>query len=110
MSTYLGTYQVNIRKSNFGSYKDTNVYRNVTLTLKTDTTFEFSEDLPFLTQTKGKFRMTGDDIGEWCHLIYDDGSEDQCLRDVNKAIYIKYPRGRKWKKGADLLYLNKIRD
>ena len=110
MKENVGEYQLNISKSDLGNYSTTDTsYRLLKLNINSDTTFDFSFDTPFITQVKGKWTMTGDDMSQRCVFLYDNTSYDHVILDTNNSVHIKFPRGKKNKDGANFLYFDRIK-
>lgn len=105
---FIGEYRLNTTESKFASYQDTALYKWLRLVIKSDTTYEFSMDLPFITDTIGRWTMEGFDVGQACHLLYQNTSYDQFVKHTNGSISTNYPRGKKNLPGVDYLYFNKV--
>lgn len=51
---YVGVYQLDVTASKLGKY---DTIRDLKLTIKKDSTFEFSKDVPFIVSTRGTWEM-----------------------------------------------------
>ena len=51
---YVGVYQLDVNASKLGKY---DTIRDLKLTIKKDSTFEFSKDVPFIVSTRGTWEM-----------------------------------------------------
>jgi hypothetical protein len=67
----LGTYQLDIKRTKLSKYeKDTAIYKNLTWTLREDSTFIFSMDVPFIYDSTGRWNAGGSGIDEWNYIYY----------------------------------------
>jgi hypothetical protein len=51
---YVGVYQLDVTASKLGKY---DTIKDLKLTIKKDSTFEFSKDVPFIVSTRGTWEM-----------------------------------------------------
>jgi hypothetical protein len=67
----LGSYTLDINKTKLeGNYKkDTNIFRNLSITFLPDSTFTMNMKVPFMYNSTGKW--TAGNVNEWCWLLFD---------------------------------------
>ena len=113
VSTYIGVYQVDLNKSVISGYqKDTMNFRNLTLAINTDGSFTFSIDLPFIRNSKGRWKIKSIDGIDFLYLVYGEGSygviEDEVNLTVDKNIFITNTRPKIDKQSVEKLFFNRI--
>jgi hypothetical protein len=78
----IGTYIIDLKKTNLREYfKDSLVYKKMTLTFYKDHTFRFNMDVPFIYFSKGTWKAAGSDLDEWNQLLnngYDFAQVGRC--------------------------------
>lgn len=72
MKQFAGTYRLNIEESDLGPYApDSNMYKDLILTIHEYKVYKFSKEVPFIFQREGSCDVVFSDIGRWCDLYYD---------------------------------------
>ncbi len=107
----VGTYELNLQESILRSYiKDTVLLRNLKLNLNADNTFSFSQNIPFIYDSSGIWRVASVGIYGSNELIYSNNASNQispCCYE-NK-IQMKLPLSKKGFEQAELLVFNKVK-
>jgi len=114
---YTGTYELDIAQSDLGHYAaDSDQYRGLLLTIKPDHTFEFSKDVPFIFEQKGKWSIKYywtliAVLNHKCVLSYGpaaNGREDD-LSPGTHAVCIMAPLSKDDTKQIEKLWFEKVR-
>ena len=67
----LGTYVLDIRRTNLGSYaKDSDLFKNLYITFKEDSTFIMNMKTPFIYDSIGIWNVGGTGVEAWNYLSY----------------------------------------
>jgi hypothetical protein len=67
----LGTYVLDINKTNLGEYrKDSDIYKKLYITFKSDSTFSMTMKVPFIYDSVGIWNAAGGGLEDWNWLWY----------------------------------------
>lgn len=67
----LGTYILDIAKTALGNYsKDSDIYKNLHITFKKDSTFSMNMKVPFIYDSIGTWKPAGEGVETWNYLFY----------------------------------------
>ena len=86
INDYIGTYKIDTNSSSYDNIDLTNYY-NLTLTVKTDKTFEFSYKTPFFKDTIGHWQHMDDGDISWTEISIGDRNLMQANIDTNKWTF-----------------------
>jgi len=121
---YVGQYKLNISRSILTNYmpqdtgkpyfntpmhsysKEDTAIINLKLSLNNDSTFEFSNDVPFINEKHGKWVMGGNDLDDFCVLL---NSNDQVGLYTNNSIAIYAPQPKDTQPYVKYLYFDRIK-
>jgi hypothetical protein len=113
----VGIYNLDIHKTELGIYlKDTILYKNLQLTLRSDFTFNFNIPVPFIQGTKGTWIGASDPVGaeSWNQLFFSDsdikyGTQFTPPWTKDSILYINSNAPRKGQEAVFVVYFKKIK-
>lgn len=96
---YIGIYQIDLTHSKLGQYENVDSIQNLQLTIKADSTFEFSKDVPFIYSKNGTWKLeyiAPIDLPPFyrCSFNYGGNNREDDLLPIDENItgcYLKYP-------------------
>ena len=67
----VGKYRIDLKKTDLRSFyiKDSTIFKDLEITLASDSSFRLNMEVPFLYSSKGKW--TAGNVSEWCRLLFD---------------------------------------
>lgn len=72
LSNLIGTYMLDINKTNLGNYKsEVDKFKNLRLFINPNYTFKFNMKVPFIYDSIGTWKSAGSSIDEWNMLYYE---------------------------------------
>jgi hypothetical protein len=90
----IGSYVLDVNKTDLSNYsKNIYIYKSLTLNLNGDSTFRLNMDVPFIYDSTGTWRASGNGIDEWNYLKF----------QKNKSF--ETPFSRFWSSDS-IIYLN----
>jgi len=108
---YIGIYILDISKSKLGAYKEnSSLYSMLTLTLLSDSSFQFSNDVPFIKEVCGIWLMEGDGLNNHANLFYSNKTyrREQIKRFNENYISIVSPAPKKNHPQVEKLVFRKL--
>lgn len=86
---YVGVYQIDLTHSKLGQYEDVDSIRDLLLTIKADSTFEFSKDVPFLFCKNGTWKLEYKkpiDLPPFykCYFDFEENPREEVLRPMKE--------------------------
>lgn len=110
---YVGTYELDISKSNLSSYSiDSGSYKGLQVQIKKNRTFKFSKDVPFINKQSGTWYVKGvkDLLAEtnYCMFNYGDNEGDDFVQNGSDYIIMEQPVPKTNQKQVILLHFDKI--
>ena len=114
---YVGVYQIDVAQSKLGEYANVDSIQNLQMTIKADSTFEFSKDVPFLSSKNGKWKLEYTepiDLPPFYKCIFDfvGNPRQEVLRPMDEDIrgcYFNSPVSKGDYKQVELLRFKRIR-
>jgi hypothetical protein len=104
-----GTYKFNLERTSLYSYaKDSLLYKNLTLTLKTNQTYQFNMAVPFLTDIEGDWKAYND-IGNY--ICFSDADDCTLISTSENGATIHFlPWHKMNERSVGEVYFTKISD
>jgi len=72
----VGTYRLDLTKTKLNNNysRDSNIYKDLTITFSQDSTFQMNIDVPFFYNRTGKWKSGN--VNEWCWMLFDSFKYD----------------------------------
>lgn len=85
----LGTYVLDISKTKLEDcyIKDSNIYKNLSITFFKNSTFKMNMNVPFMYNSIGKYKSGN--VNEWCWLLFDKFKYD--IKNKNSGSQFTRP-------------------
>lgn len=105
---YLGTFIIDTIRSKLGPSYNIDEYSQLSLTVNSNGTFEFSIDVPFIRSQRGTWEMDGSNMSSYCVFKYERTSlEDQLGTESGHFIDIKLPIAKNGKPQAEYILFDR---
>lgn len=114
---YVGVYQIDVVQSKLGQYENVDSIQDLQMTIKADSTFEFSKDAPFIYSKKGTWKLEYTepiDLPPFYKCIFDfvGNPRQEVLRPMDEDItecYFNSPVSKGDYKQVELLRFKRVK-
>lgn len=116
---YLGVYKIDTEKSQLGKYSKIDSIINLQLIIKSNQTFEYSRDMPFVFCKKGKWNFrsfNSIDSPPVSYCYFNNGNDNRedvllPLEELNgkyTCVYFQYPLSKENEESVSFLCFTRI--